>query len=89
VFELRTRTPALSIGSYRSVPDPKDMCSFERWHPDGMVQAHLNFGEGTREVVLPSGDEILLSTAGTVMEARASRFPLGPYEGVIVAEGRT
>ncbi|MGH2589403.1 MAG: alpha-amylase family glycosyl hydrolase [Actinomycetota bacterium] len=82
---LRKELPALAVGAYRSLPAPSDVFSFERRHPDGQVQVHLNFGGHPRDVELPPSGEVLLSTAG---EARAdgAHLTLRGYEGVIVAE---
>jgi alpha-glucosidase len=85
LIQLRGRTPALSIGSYRSLPAPDDVFSFDRWHPDGAIQVHLNFGDRTREVVLVRPARILLSTSGAMApDAQVSRLALRPYEGLIV-----
>ena len=62
LIDLRRRTPALSIGSHGSMPAPDDVFSFDRWHPDGAIQVHLNFGDEPREVVLPSSSTVLLTT---------------------------
>jgi alpha-glucosidase len=83
LIDLRRRTQALSIGSYRSLPAPDDVFTFDRWHPDGAVQVHLNFSDGTREVVLPRSGRVLLSTAGAAADT-STRLTLRPYEGVIV-----
>jgi hypothetical protein len=85
LIDLRGRTPALSIGSYSSRPAPDDVFSFDRWHPDGAVQVHLNFGDNAREIEVPRSGKVLLSTAGsTAADAQRSRLALRPNEGVIL-----
>jgi alpha-glucosidase len=88
LIDLRGRTPALSVGTYRSLPAPQDVFSFERGHPDGTVQVHLNFSDAAREVELPPTGLILLSTAGTGATdgTKDPRVMLRPYEGIIVSE---
>ncbi len=88
LINIRRRTPALSVGTYRSLPALPEVFSFEREHPDGAVQVHLNFGAESREVRLPRAGRILLSTANTKANDApgASRVGLRPYEGVIVGE---
>jgi alpha-glucosidase len=86
LIQLRKRMPALSIGAYRSLPAPPGVFSFERWHPDGVVQVHLNFEKEAREVQIPSPCELLLSTigAGTRGVLDPPRFTLQAHEGVII-----
>jgi alpha-glucosidase len=81
---LRKATPALAVGAYRSLPSPEDVFSFERSHPDGTVQVHLNFGDVPCEVEVPPSAELLLSTAGNGSALRAGRLELRGHEGVIV-----
>jgi glycosidase len=87
LIDLRKRTPALSVGTYRSLPAPPEVFSFQRPHPDGTVQVYLNFGDVPREVRLPRGSRVLLSTAGTKIAERPSstRMTLAAYEGIMVA----
>jgi len=89
LIDLRRRSPALSIGTYRSLPSPSDVFSFERRHPDGAVQIHLNFGDLTREVQKPKQGRVQLSTRGaTIPDAPESyRIKLRANEGVMVSEG--
>jgi alpha-glucosidase len=87
LIELRRQKPALAIGTYRSLPGPSDVFSFERAHPDGTIQVHLNFGNAAREVAFPDGGRTLLTTAGTNVrnQANARGVALGPFEGIIVS----
>jgi alpha-glucosidase len=87
LIDLRRRTPALSIGTYRSLEAPPDVFSFERQHEDRTVQVHLNFGDSPREVAPPQGSRILLSTTGTNESdaPETSGVTLRPHEGIIVA----
>jgi alpha-glucosidase len=82
---LRKELPALAVGAYRSLRAPADVFSFERQHPDGRVQVHLNFGADPRDVELPQLGKVLLSTAGDP-KADGTHLTLRGYEGVIVAE---
>jgi alpha-glucosidase len=84
LVRLRRETPALAIGSYRTLPAPNDVFSFERSHPEGKVQVHLNFAAEPRDVELPEGTEVLLSTAGESSRPRDGLLQLRGYEGVIV-----
>ncbi len=84
LVRLRKETPALAVGAYRTLPAPEGVFSFERSHPDGTVQVHLNFGEEPREVEVPAGEDVLLSTVGEVSTPGTGRLELRGHEGVIV-----
>ena len=85
LIDLRRRTPALSTGSYHSLPSLDEVFSFERGHPEGVVQIHLNFSDGTREVVLPRSGRVLLSTTGGLVDAsQVPHLALRARGGVIV-----
>ncbi|MGZ8623675.1 MAG: alpha-amylase family glycosyl hydrolase [Actinomycetota bacterium] len=85
LLRLRRETPALAVGSYRSLDAPEDVFSFERTHPEGPVRVHLNFGSAPRDVELGGGSEMLLSTSGRdPVPPGTSRLTLGGGEGVIV-----
>jgi alpha-glucosidase len=85
LVRLRRERPALSVGAYRSLPPTEDVLSFERWHPEGSVHVHLNFGSSPRTVRLGSG-RVLLTTSGSAAEG--TTLTLRGYEGAIVeAEG--
>ncbi len=85
---LRREIPALAVGTYRSLPAPPGVFSFERGHPEGSVQVHLNFGDRPAEVELAEPAEVLVSTpggrAGPVSELR---LRLEAHEGVVVRPG--
>jgi alpha-glucosidase len=81
LIRLRKETPALSVGTYRSLPAPVDVFSFERTHADGAVQVHLNFGKEEREIEPPAHAEVLLST---IANGDGDAEMLRPYEGVIM-----
>jgi alpha-glucosidase len=87
---LRRRTPALSIGTYRSLPAPPDVFSFERGHGDGTVHVHLNFGDAEHAIGVPEGSRFLLSTAGTKATdaPEAPRVLMRPFEGIIVSSSQ-
>ena len=89
LIHLRRRTDALSIGTYRSLPAPPDVFSFERGHPDGAVQVHLNFGDREQEIGVPLESRMLLSTAGAkAMDAPDTpRVVMQPWEGMIISMG--
>jgi alpha-glucosidase len=85
LVRLRRERPALSVGAYRSLPASEDVLSFERWHPEGAIHVHLNFGPSPRTVPLGPG-RVLLSTSGSIAEG--SELTLRGYEAAIVeAEG--
>ncbi len=84
LVRLRKETPALSVGAYRTLPSPEGVFSFERSHPDGTVQVHLNFGDAPRDVELSEGAEVMFSTAGRDAAPQAGRLELRGHEGVIV-----
>jgi alpha-glucosidase len=86
LLDLRRRTPALAVGTYRALPAPPDVFAYERRHPDGAVQIHLNFGDRSREVAVRRPGNILLSTTGAREPGAPveSRATLRPHEGVIV-----
>jgi alpha-glucosidase len=86
LIRLRREIPALTVGAYRSLAAPPDVFSFERQHPDGSVEAHLNLGDRVREVVLAGPRKVVLSTAATTPGAGQleTRLTLQPYEGVLV-----
>jgi glycosidase len=81
LVRLRRERPALAVGAYRSLPAAEDVLSFERWHPDGAVHVHLNFGPAPRTLELGAG-RVLLTTSGSVAEG--SGLTLRGYEGAIV-----
>jgi alpha-glucosidase len=82
LIDLRRKTPALSVGSYRSLPSPREVFSFERNHPEGVVQVHLNFGGEASVIEVAPGSRILLSTTSTPSTEAGLR--LDPYQAVIV-----
>jgi len=82
---LRKELPALTEGSYRSIPAPPDVFSFQRRHPDGSVDVHLNFGDAARRVILPAPRRVLLSTVPERLLATVQQLTLAAYEGVIVS----
>ena len=83
LVRLRRETPALAVGTYRSLAGPTDVFSFERTHLVGAaVQVHLNFGAEQRAIELPRGAEVLLST---IPGDDGIATGLRPYEGVIVS----
>jgi alpha-glucosidase len=84
MLRLRRETPALAVGSYRSLAAPDDVVAYERAHPAGDVEVHLNFAGEAREVSLPEGSTIVLSTAGRASEPAGPRAILGRYEGIVV-----
>jgi alpha-glucosidase len=86
LLELRRRTPALAVGTYRTLPAPPDVFAYERRHPEGAVEIHLNFGDRSREVAVRRPGNILLSTTGAREPGAPveSRATLRPHEGVIV-----
>jgi glycosidase len=84
LVRLRKETPALSVGAYRTLPAPEGVFSFERSHPEGTVQVHLNFGEEPCKVEVPESAEVLLSTGNQVTRPRSWRIKLHGYQGVIV-----
>jgi alpha-glucosidase len=85
LIEIRRRHPALSIGSYRSLPAPPDVFSFERRHGGESLEVHLNFGDEPRLVSVPSARSILISTARRAHSAPSSSLTLEAHEGVIVS----
>jgi alpha-glucosidase len=86
LVRLRKETPALAVGSYRTLPAPEGVFSFERSHPEGTVQVHLNFGDDPRDVKVPEGAEILGSTVGERSSPRSGRLELRGHEGAIVGQ---
>jgi glycosidase len=85
LVRLRREVPALAVGGYRTVPAPAEVFSFERWHPAGAVEVHLNFGDSPREVDVSGGGAVLLSTAGRRgLGPAGGRLTLLGHEGVIV-----
>jgi alpha-glucosidase len=86
LVRLRKETPALAVGAYRTLPAPEGVFSFERSHPEGTVQVHLNFGDDPRDVKVPEGAEILGSTVGERSSPRSGRLELRGHEGAIVGQ---
>jgi alpha-glucosidase len=84
LVRLRKETPALAVGSYRTLPAPDGVFSFERYHAEGTVQVHLNFGDEPREVEVLEGAEVLLFTTSEVSAPRAERLELRAHVGAIV-----
>jgi alpha-glucosidase len=84
LVQLRKDIPAIAVGAYRTLPAPEGVFSFERSHPDGTVQVHLNFGGEPCEVGVPESAEVLLSTASEATASNGSRARLRGYEGAIV-----
>jgi alpha-glucosidase len=86
LIELRRRTPALTVGTFTSLLAPEDVFSYERAHPSGSVEVHLNFGGVPKEIDLRGSGAVLLSTADPAPSGR-EKLKLRPYEGVIVRVG--
>jgi alpha-glucosidase len=84
LVRLRKETRALEVGSYRTLPAPEGVFSFERSHPEGIVQVHLNFGEEPCKLEVLESAEVLLSTGNQVTRLRSKRITLHGYQGVIV-----
>jgi alpha-glucosidase len=86
LIRIRKELPALAVGAYRSLSASRDVFSFERPHPDGSVEVHLNFGNRAREVELAGPRGIVLSTVEPAFSAEATEasLTLRPYEGVLV-----
>jgi hypothetical protein len=73
------------VGAYRSLLAPPGVFAFERWHPEGVVEVHLNFGDVPRTVELGGPGRVALSTVGVAAAGEpVGRVELAPYEGVIV-----
>jgi alpha-glucosidase len=83
LVRLRKETLALAVGTYRTLPAPEGVFSFERYHPDGTVRVHLNFGSAPRTLEIVDGPSVLLSTAGETLVGNDSCVMLRGYEGVI------
>lgn len=83
LIELRRRTPALSVGMYRSLASPPDVLAYERSHPAGDVEVHLNFADAPRGLAVGGGRRVLLSTAASAGPDGAE-LELGPFEGAIL-----
>src|ERR687891_201102 len=86
---LRCERPALAVGAYRPLPAAENVLAFERWHPEGAIQVHLNLGPSSREIDL-GGGRVLVSTAGPVADQTSERpiLSLDGYEGVVVDMSR-
>jgi alpha-glucosidase len=85
LVRLRKEIPALAVGAYRSLPAPPEVFSFQRPHPDGSIEVHLNFGNRARDVELAGPRGIVLSTVEPAPSAEAAdaSLTLRPYEGVL------
>jgi len=84
LIELRRRTPALAVGTYRSMPSSRDVLAYERSHPAGDVEVHLNFEDG-RHPFRPGEDlGVLLSTDRSRGGSSDPGPTLAPFEGVIL-----
>lgn len=84
MLRLRRETPALAVGSYRSLAAPDGVFAYERRHPAGDVEVHLNFTGDERGITLPEGATLALSTARREPGPAGPRPRLGAYEGVVV-----
>jgi alpha-glucosidase len=85
LVRARRDRPALAVGAYRSLLAPPGVFAFERWHPEGVVEVHLNFGDVPRTVELGGPGRVALSTVGVAAAGEpVGRVELAPYEGVIV-----
>jgi alpha-glucosidase len=85
---LRRRSPALAIGTFGSLPAPRGVFSFERGHPAGSVQVHLNFDDRPAEIELAGPGGVVASTSGDRSGSSSEqRLRLEAYEGVVVRPG--
>jgi alpha-glucosidase len=89
LLRLRRGSLALRLGSYRSLPAPRDVFAFEREADGDRIRVAINFSSAERAVRLPGRGELLLSSDGgrELGDAPAS-LVLRPDEGVIVRPAR-
>jgi alpha-glucosidase len=86
LLRLRASTPALSAGTYRRLEAPRGVLSYERGHPEGNVQVHLNWGATPARIEVPPEGRILGSTrgAGEGRDHDGAILMLNAGDGVIV-----
>lgn len=87
LLALRSRTPALSVGTYHRLDAASGVLSYERAHPEGAVQVHLNFGEGEAAVEVPDGGRVVASTGDGSWRLERSALTLAPSGGAVVTPG--
>ncbi|MEQ8816416.1 MAG: alpha-amylase family glycosyl hydrolase [Thalassobaculum sp.] len=90
LIELRRTSPALSLGTYRTVAAEGGVFAYERRYDGASMLVALNFGDQPdRRIELPPGDRpgrVLASTHGDRQgETVAGALTLRPDEGVIVS----
>ncbi len=85
----RRASPALRLGSYRSLSAPRGVFAFVRELDGERVFVALNLTSHERAVTLPfARSRLLLSTHDARGDLSESRTVLSPDEGLIVQEGR-
>jgi glycosidase len=86
LLRLRRERPALAVGSYRPLAAPEGVLSFERRHPDGSLEVHLNLGDRAVAIEPSARGRVLVSTDRRRDGAPVhERLELGPFEGVVAA----
>jgi glycosidase len=87
LLQVRRKTPALSVGSYRSVRVDKDLLVYFREHDDVRLLIALNLTDIPQVLTFDQGasGKILVSTGGdrdgeTVVDS----IELGDDEGLII-----
>ena len=86
LIALRRRSPALRLGSYRSLPSPRGVFAFAREAEGERAYVALNFTSREQAVDLPKA-ELALSTDAERSSLDGGRVVLRPDEGLI-ARGR-
>jgi glycosidase len=86
LLRLRRATPALAVGSYRTLEAPPGVFSFARGHPSGSATVHLNFGDVPVEVGL-EGRRGVLAATGSGVRVEDGRLVLPAFGGAIVEAG--
>ena len=87
LIALRRGSDALTLGSVEAVKADGDVLTFGRRAGDEHVRVYLNLGDERRQVAMPHGGRVLLSThldrGGEVV---AGVVRLRPAEGVVISQ---
>ncbi|MDP9280760.1 MAG: alpha-glucosidase C-terminal domain-containing protein [Chloroflexota bacterium] len=63
LLRLRRASPALRVGSYRTIPAPRGVFAYVREAPGERVMIALNFVDRPSRVAIAANADVLLSTS--------------------------
>jgi alpha-glucosidase len=83
LLALRRSSPALRLGSYRTIAAPRGVFAYERAADDERMIVALNFTGGERVAELPRCELVLSTDEDRAAGERMEGLRVGPNEGVV------